>query len=86
MLTSRTFRPRSARCSAVAQASDVLPTPPLPVKKRKRGAATALVAENDVMALGCVRRLQAAGLRVPEDVAVAGFDNTCLPHLVEIGA
>jgi LacI family transcriptional regulator len=51
---------------------------------RRRGAATALVAENDLMALACLRRMQAAGLRVPEDVAIAGFDNTCPPHLVEV--
>ena len=31
--TSRTRRPASASATAVAQASDVLPTPPLPVKK-----------------------------------------------------
>jgi hypothetical protein len=34
VLTSNTRRPASARASALAQASDVLPTPPLPVKKR----------------------------------------------------
>ena len=50
---------------------------------RRRGAPTALVAENDLMALACVRHLQAAGLRIPDAVAVAGFDNTCPPHLIE---
>lgn len=34
--TSRTRLPRSARATAVAQASVVLPTPPLPVKSRIR--------------------------------------------------
>ena len=38
MLTSSTRRPASASWIAVAQAIEVLPTPPLPVKKRKRGA------------------------------------------------
>ena len=37
MLTSRTRCPASARLSAVAQASEVLPTPPLPVKKTNFG-------------------------------------------------
>ena len=37
VLTSSTRRPLSARRTAVAQASDVLPTPPLPVKKTNRG-------------------------------------------------
>ncbi|GGN22582.1 LacI family DNA-binding transcriptional regulator [Streptomyces fuscichromogenes] len=35
----------------------------------------AVVAFSDVLALGALRTLQEAGLRVPADVAVAGFDN-----------
>ncbi len=35
---------------------------------------TALFAMSDVMAIGAIRALQDAGLRVPEDVAVMGFD------------
>jgi DNA-binding LacI/PurR family transcriptional regulator len=34
---------------------------------------TALVAGNDRMALGAIRALREAGLRVPEDVSVVGF-------------
>ena len=34
MLTSNTRRPDSASCTALAHAMEVLPTPPLPVKKR----------------------------------------------------
>src|SRR5665811_2165233 len=40
VLTSRTFLPALARVSAAAQAMEVLPTPPLPVKKRNRGASS----------------------------------------------
>ncbi|HET9742006.1 MAG TPA: LacI family DNA-binding transcriptional regulator [Terriglobales bacterium] len=36
---------------------------------------TALFAFNDVSAIGAVRALRDAGLRVPEDVAVVGFDD-----------
>jgi DNA-binding LacI/PurR family transcriptional regulator len=36
---------------------------------------TALVAGNDQMALGAIRALHEAGLRVPEDVSVVGFDD-----------
>ena len=34
VLTSNTFWPQSAKCSATAVDREVLPTPPLPVKKR----------------------------------------------------
>ena len=36
---------------------------------------TAIFAMNDLMAAGCMAVLAAAGLRIPEDIAVAGFDN-----------
>ncbi len=37
--------------------------------------ATAIFASNDMMALGCMSALSDAGLRVPQDVALAGFDD-----------
>jgi LacI family transcriptional regulator len=35
----------------------------------------AIFAANDNMAIGAIQAIRAAGLRVPEDVAVAGFDD-----------
>jgi LacI family transcriptional regulator len=39
------------------------------------GLPDAIVCGNDQMAIGAMRELQAAGIRVPADVAVAGFDD-----------
>jgi DNA-binding LacI/PurR family transcriptional regulator len=36
----------------------------------------AVFAANDMMSMGLLRALHEAGIRVPEDVAVVGFDNT----------
>lgn len=36
---------------------------------------TALVCANDLLALGAVRSLSRAGLRVPEDISVIGYDD-----------
>lgn len=36
---------------------------------------TAIFAQNDRMAIGAIRALQEAGLEVPEDVSVIGFDD-----------
>ncbi len=43
----------------------------------ERGA-TGLVCGSDLMALGAIRAVRAAGLRVPEDVSVVGYDDSML--------
>jgi len=58
-----------------AQAADAL---------LERGAR-AVIAYNDLMAIGVMRRLQAKGVRVPQDVSVIGFDDSFGSDLVTPG-
>lgn len=44
--------------------------------------ATAIVAFNDLVAVGLIDRLRHRGLRVPHDISVAGFDNVPVSTLV----
>lgn len=44
--------------------------------------ATAIFAQNDMMAIGIMKALQEKGFKVPEDVAVVGFDNIPLASFV----
>jgi LacI family transcriptional regulator len=41
----------------------------------RRRDFTAIVCFNDISAIGCIRALHDAGLRVPEDISVIGFDD-----------
>jgi LacI family transcriptional regulator len=43
---------------------------------------TAVFAANDLMAMGALTAIREAGLRVPQEVAVAGFDDIPAAHLV----
>ncbi|MGZ4413522.1 MAG: LacI family DNA-binding transcriptional regulator [Gaiellaceae bacterium] len=43
----------------------------------------ALFAQSDVMAVGALHAITEAGLRVPDDVAVVGFDNSQLAEMTE---
>ncbi len=44
----------------------------------------AVVASNDVMALGAIRAVRAGGLRVPADVAVTGYDDVSIAALADL--
>jgi LacI family transcriptional regulator len=43
---------------------------------------TAVFVSNDLMAIGAIQAIQSAGLRVPEDIAVVGFDEIPTARLV----
>lgn len=43
---------------------------------------TAIFAGNDMMAIGCLYALTEAGLRVPQDIALAGFDDIPIARYV----
>jgi DNA-binding LacI/PurR family transcriptional regulator len=50
---------------------------------------TALFAYNDISAIGAIRAFQEAGLRIPQDISVVGFDDIalasfCLPPLTTV--
>ena len=44
---------------------------------------TAIVAYDDIVAIGVIRGVHAAGLRVPEDISVVGFDDVEVAAFVE---
>jgi LacI family transcriptional regulator len=48
------------------------------------GRFDAVFAANDMMAIGAMQALRAAGLRFPEDVAVAGFDDVPLARHLDL--
>ena len=43
---------------------------------------SAVFASNDMMAIGCLAALNEAGLRVPQDIALAGFDDVPVSRCV----
>jgi LacI family transcriptional regulator, galactose operon repressor len=44
---------------------------------------TAVFAASDLMAVGAIRAAQSAGLRIPDDLAVVGFDDIQLAELID---
>jgi len=67
LMTEGDWSARSGYEAGRAMLAETLPGTPLP---------TAVFAANDQMALGLLRALDEAGLRVPQDVSVVGFDDT----------
>jgi DNA-binding LacI/PurR family transcriptional regulator len=48
------------------------------LKSRAKDMPTAVIAANDLMAIGAISEIESAGLNVPADVSVIGFDDIAL--------
>ena len=49
----------------------------------KHPQCTAIIAVNDMMAMGCISVLNQRGIRIPEDMAICGFDNLYLDCMLQ---
>jgi LacI family transcriptional regulator len=84
--TSREIR-RSASAATHRKLTVIGPNPPTEVgglavaEEVLRAGATAVLAYNDLMAIGLIEGLFAAGARVPQDVSVVGIDDIMLSRL-----
>jgi DNA-binding LacI/PurR family transcriptional regulator len=64
------FRIESGRMAA----TEILQSKQLP---------TAVVVANDMMALGAMQEFKAAGLKIPQDISIVGFDDIAFASLAE---
>ena len=75
---------RAAGCAPVTAAGDMTDSGGYTAAQRLLGAAdrpTALIAANDLSAVGALAAAGELGLRVPEDLSLVGYDNTSLARL-----
>lgn len=52
------------------------------LSRSAKSRPTALLCANDLMAFGAIEYCRAAGIRVPEDVSIAGFDDLPIAALI----
>jgi DNA-binding LacI/PurR family transcriptional regulator len=50
---------------------------------REKPRPTAIVAANDLMAMGALREMKKAGLHVPDDLSIVGFDDILFAELTD---
>jgi LacI family transcriptional regulator len=53
------------------------------ILERRPRLPSALVCANDIIASGCLKAFAEAGIRIPDDLSVVGFDNLPLSAVVE---
>jgi LacI family transcriptional regulator len=51
---------------------------------RNRSRFTAVFAADDIMALGAKKAIEDAGLRVPGDISVIGYDDISIAHIADL--
>jgi len=47
------------------------------------GKADAIICGNDLMAIGAIKAIEESGLKVPDDIAVCGFDDIFISSLIK---
>ncbi len=55
----------------------------LEILEQKEELARCYFADNDLIAIGVIKALKTKGYRIPEDIAVVGFDNIAEGQLIE---
>lgn len=55
----------------------------LEIIDNKEELAQSYFAENDIMAIGCMKAFQKRGYRVPEDISIIGFDDMTVSSYVD---
>ncbi len=51
--------------------------------KNAKSLPTAFFADNDIIAIGAIRALKQADIRVPEDISVVGFDDLAIGKVID---
>lgn len=81
-MSQRRWESIKARCDWHGMAATVVASSPPTVDGGRQaaaavrsGSATAVFCYNDLMAIGLMRELQAAGMIIPEELSILGFDN-----------
>ena len=75
------FRDAPAYAAAASFIDEGLRRRPRALRRRRRTRPTAVIAQSDLLAAGVIRAAEEAGLRVPEDVSVTGFDGIVVDGL-----